>query len=375
MDMIRISGYDIPEKIAIAKKYLIPKALTHAGLDLIKGLKVDISDSAINVLVKQYCKESGVRNLERHIDMLARKIAFKVVSESEKSTAFETDCIDEIIPKVSTSDVQSESSNSKISDVINPLQKHTTEGSKLSAPVDLTILTQIERSNETVVVDASNLAEFVGQPRFAESMIYDSGSMPVGVVMGLGWSPLGGSPIFIEAVGVPIAGSGEQKHGRGSIHMVTGHLGTVMKESVNIAYSYVNQLIAKIEIENDYLRNHHVHVHCPEGAIEKDGPSAGIAMATSLISLAFDVPVKPHLAMTGEISLTGKVLPVGGIKEKILAAKRSGATTIILPFDCKKDHAELPDYVKEDVVFIFARDYADVFHVAFPTKAALLITK
>ena len=155
--------------------------------------------------------------------------------------------------------------------------------------------------------------------------------------------------------------------------MVTGHLGTVMKESINIAYSYVNQLVAKIDPENDYLRSHHVHVHCPEGAVEKDGPSAGIAMATALISLAFDIPVKQHLAMTGEISLTGKVLPVGGIKEKILAAKRSGAKTIILPFDCTKDHAELPDYVKEDMTFVFAREYTEVLEVAFPTKAELLV--
>jgi Lon-like ATP-dependent protease len=149
--------------------------------------------------------------------------------------------------------------------------------------------------------------------------------------------------------------------------MVTGHLGTVMKESINIAYTFANQMLAKEYPENGYLRNHQVHVHCPEGAIEKDGPSAGIAMATALVSLALDRPPIPHLAMTGEISLTGKVLPVGGIKEKILAAKRSGAKTIILPFDCTKDHGELPDYVKEELTFVFAREYSEVFAVAFPS--------
>lgn len=376
MDMVRISGYDIPEKVAIAKKYLVPKALKHAGLDLIKGLSVNISDSAINVLVKQYCRESGVRNLERHIDMLARKIAFKVVVDSEKGLKVKSNEVpSEMHPTTVTEIASSDVSLAGINPVVvtEVPKEPTSSSSGPSEVVDATVVFGVEIPAESIVIDATNLAEFVGQPRYTESMIYDSAKMPVGVVMGLGWNPLGGSPIFIEAVGVPISDTGEHRHGRGSIQLVTGQLGNVMKESINIAHSYVNQLIAKIDSKNDYLNRHQVHVHCPEGAIEKDGPSAGIAMATALISLAFNSPVKAHLAMTGEISLTGKILPVGGIKEKILAAKRSGATTIILPFDCTKDHTELPDYVKEDLTFVFAREYSEVLKVAFPEKAELLL--
>lgn len=366
MDIIRISGYDIPEKVAIAKKYLIPKAIAQSGLDLIKDMKVDITDDAVNILVKQYCRESGVRNLERHIDMLARKIAFKVVSNNEKKDAAsaierEEQPDNTVAPAIETGDITTTST----SDVDSKTKSYV-------PPVDATIVAPLDISFDPVVVNADDLDELLGKPRYSETMIYDSARMPVGVVMGLGWNPLGGSPIFIEAVGVPtyFGGSSEQKNHRGSVHMVTGHLGTVMKESIDIAYSYVNQMMAKSYPNNDYLGNHRVHVHCPEGAIEKDGPSAGIAMATALISLALDRPPIPHLAMTGEISLTGKVLPVGGIKEKILAAKRSGATTIILPYDCTKDHAELPDYVKEDLTFIFAREYSEVFEVAFPSSTS-----
>ena len=354
MDIIRIAGYDIPEKVAIAQKYLVPKALSHAGIDLMKKLKVNISESAINALVKKYCRESGVRNLERHIDMLARKIAFKVVVAAETANKEET----EITVDQKAVDKSNDCADVEIGTKSESVKAHV---------VDATVVSPVDREADPVIVEEEDLAEYIGQPRFSESMIYNSASMPVGVVMGLGWNPLGGSPIFIEAVGIPIAGALDQKNHKGSVHMVTGHLGTVMKESVNIAHSFVNQMLASQFPENDYLRSHQIHVHCPEGAVEKDGPSAGIAMATALISLALNRAPVPHLAMTGEISLTGKVLPVGGIKEKILAAKRSGAKTIILPIDCTKDHAELPDYVKEDLKFVFAREYSEVFDIAFPS--------
>lgn len=350
MDIIRISGYDIPEKIAIAKKYLLPKALVNSGLKKYDEMKIDVGDDALDLLVRQYCRESGVRNLERHVEMLARKIAYKVVHAAEEK--------EPKVPPVNSTTESSSSlpADSKASEDINQLK------------VDIVDATarKINIEEVTVSVHASNLAEFVGQPRYSQSNIYDCEKMPVGVVMGLGWSPLGGSPIFIEAVGVP---SGDESgRGGGSIHTVTGQLGTVMKESVNIAYTYSRQLVAQKYPENKYLKTYGVHLHCPEGAIEKDGPSAGIAMATSLISLAINTPVLPRLAMTGEISLTGKVLPVGGIKEKILAAKRSGAITVILPKENTKDFAELPEYVKEGVTFIFASEYSEVYSVAFPSK-------
>lgn len=201
MDVIRIAGYDIPEKIAIARNYLVPKALEHAGLDLIKDLKVDITDAALDMLVRQYCRESGVRNLERHVDMLTRKIAFKVVSESEKSA----------------NEVEQNTGGENV-DRTKPLKAEgnsaatTTDGKTL---VDATVVAEIHRAVDPVKVDETNLAEYIGQPRYTEvsevyayvlqrssgmlivvhvqKAIYDSSDMPIGVVMGLGWNPLGNS--------------------------------------------------------------------------------------------------------------------------------------------------------------------------------------
>lgn len=241
MEVIRLSGYDIPEKVAIASRYLVPKALRDAGFTdeggAFKGeARVTVSDDALDALVRSYCRESGVRSLEKHIEKVVRKAAFLVVGESEKKQA---------------EDGGPAADASAVATAVN--------------------------------VTSANLSDFVGKPRYQQDTIYAGGSaFPPGIVMGLAWNPLGGSPVYIETVGLPLPGDG-MSSGGGGVHMVTGQLGNVMKESVNIAYTYARQVMAERDRNNTYFRRHSLHLHVPEGAVEKDGPSAGVAMATSLI--------------------------------------------------------------------------------------------
>lgn len=228
----------------------------------------------------------------------------------------------------------------------------------------------VQKESEFVKVDDDNLQDFVGKPLFVRDRMYDL--TPPGIVMGLAWTSHGGSTLYIEttlhrkidnrtvdstkdASSAPIVGS----------FQLTGHLGDVMKESANIAYTYAKSFLLKKEPENEFLQRAHVHLHVPEGATPKDGPSAGCTMVTALLSLALNRPVRPDFAMTGEISLTGKVLPVGGIKEKVIAAKRVGVTTIILPEDNRKDFADLQSFIQEGLTVHFVSHYDEVFDIAF----------
>ena len=185
---------------------------------------------------------------------------------------------------------------------------------------------------------------------------------PPGVCMGLAWTAHGGSTLYIETVKKHI--SRQQKEDAGSIDF-TGNLGDVMKESVRIAYTHAKVFLESIDSGNNFLLDNCVHLHVPEGATPKDGPSAGCTIVTAMISLATQTPVRQNLAMTGEISLTGKILAVGGIKEKVIAAKRAGVDTVILPADNRKDFDDLPTMVKNDVTVHFAETYQDVYKIAF----------
>ena len=317
MEIIRISGYDIPEKVSIAKTYLLPKALKETGLDECKKFKIEITDDGLETLVKNYCRESGVRSLEKHVEKIVRKIAFNALSKDE-----------------AIKDADPNSKKWEMSD----LEGH-------------------------IIVNTNNIEEYVGKPKFLQDTIYEfkDESLPPGIVMGLAWNPLGGSPIFIETAAIPTSLS----ESGGGVNVITGQLGSVMKESVNIAYTYARKFVAEKDMVNTFFKSHQLHLHVPEGAVEKDGPSAGVAMATSLISIATNKPVKPRVAMTGELSLTGKVLPVGGIKEKTLAARRSGAEIVILPKANKKDFDELPAHVKDNVQVFFVTDYQEVSKIVF----------
>jgi len=216
---------------------------------------------------------------------------------------------------------------------------------------------------EKVNVDENNLQDFVGKPIFTHDRMYEE--TPPGVVMGMAWTALGGSVLFIETAKFkPTANSKEGKEGEGALQL-TGHLGDVMKESAKIAYSFSKSFLLEKEPDNNFLQNSSIHLHVPEGATPKDGPSAGCTMVTALLSLALNKPVRQNFAMTGELSLTGKVLPVGGIKEKTIAAKRVGVDCIVLPDENRKDFADLPEFIREGLTVHFVSHYKEVFDIAF----------
>lgn len=229
-----------------------------------------------------------------------------------------------------------------------------------------------------VDIDEKSLVDFVGKPIFIHDRMYET--TPPGVVMGLAWTSHGGSTLYIETVVHRKLEVNEQNTSPTTVNGVvpapppppvvgtfqlTGHLGDVMKESATIAYTFAKAFLLKREPDNEFLQKAAIHLHVPEGATPKDGPSAGCTMVTALLSLARGHPVRPNLAMTGEISLTGKVLPVGGIKEKVIAAKRAGVDTVILPDDNRKDWADLPDFVQDGITVHFVSNYDQVFDIAF----------
>uniref|UniRef100_A0A182X851 Lon protease homolog, mitochondrial n=1 Tax=Anopheles quadriannulatus TaxID=34691 RepID=A0A182X851_ANOQN len=302
MEMIDMSGYVAEEKLAIAKQYLIPQAKRDSGVE---DKHISITDDALHALIKSYCRESGVRNLQKQIEKIVRKVAFKVVRK-------EADFTD---------------------------------------------------------VSGTNLSDLLGKPIFTQDRMYES--TPPGVVMGLAWTAMGGSALYIETAKRKLLqpmdtnGDSKQAPGDGSLEL-TGHLGDVMKESARISLTVARNFISQIEPSNNFLESSHIHLHVPEGATPKDGPSAGVTIVTALLSLARGQPIRQNVAMTGEVSLMGKVLPVGGIKEKTIAAKRSGVTCIILPEENKKDFTDLPKFITEGLEVHFASTYADVYRIVFP---------
>ncbi|XP_012223862.2 lon protease homolog, mitochondrial isoform X1 [Linepithema humile] len=292
MELIDMSGYVAEEKLAIAKQYLVPQARTESGLS---NDQISIQDEALTSLIKSYCRESGVRSLQKHIEKVHRKVAFKVVKK-------EADKVD---------------------------------------------------------VTANNLHEFVGKPVFTQDRMYDI--TPAGVVMGLAWTAMGGSTLFIETtMRKPTSG----KKAEGTFE-VTGHLGDVMKESIHIAMTVARNYLKREDSSNTFLYDSHLHIHVPEGATPKDGPSAGVTIATALLSLAKNQAIRQDVAMTGELSLMGKVLPVGGIKEKTIAAKRVDVKCIILPEENKKDFNDLPKYITDGLEVHFATTFDDVYRICF----------
>ncbi|XP_031621137.1 lon protease homolog, mitochondrial [Contarinia nasturtii] len=298
MELIEMSGYVGQEKVAIAKQYLIPNARKESGLN---DEQIQIEEKALWTLIKSYCRESGVRNLQKHVEKIIRKVAYKIV----------------------------------------------------------------KKEADTLAISSENLSDFVGKPIFTHDRIYED--TPPGVVMGLAWTAMGGSTLFIETAKRKImktVASDEKKSENGTL-TVTGHLGDVMKESSQIALTVARNFMQQIDPSNDFLESNHIHLHVPEGATKKDGPSAGITIVTALTSLAMNKAIRQNIAMTGEISLTGKVLPVGGIKEKIIASKRVGVHCVILPEDNRKDYAELPDFITKDLEVHFVKDYSDVYNIVF----------
>jgi ATP-dependent Lon protease len=209
-------------------------------------------------------------------------------------------------------------------------------------------------------ITPTSLHEYLGKPIFTSDRFYER--TPVGVCTGLAWTSMGGATLYIETIKV----AGEKTEMK-----LTGQAGQVMKESSEIAWSYLHSAIHKYAPGYTFFEKSQVHIHIPEGATPKDGPSAGITMVTALLSLLTDTPVLENLGMTGELTLTGRVLPIGGLKEKLVAARRSGVKTLIFPKDNVRDYDELPDYIKKGLTIHFVEHYDEVFSIAFPTKEKL----
>ncbi|KAI1099909.1 ATP-dependent protease La [Jackrogersella minutella] len=349
MEVIRLSGYVSDEKKAIADKYLAPAAKDLAGL---KGADVKLSDEAIDELIKSYCRESGVRNLKKQIEKVYRKSALKIVQELGEEVLPESAALTED-GKAAMEESEKEKEKEKESrDPASPeaSEKETTETPRVALKVPDSVHVEINKEN---------LKDYVGPPIFTSDRLYDV--TPPGVAMGLAWTQLGGSAMYIES----ILQSTLRPSSRAGLE-ITGNLKTVMKESSTIAYSFAKAFMTQQFPDNHFFDKAKLHLHVPEGAVQKDGPSAGVTMATSLLSLALEAPVGPTIAMTGELTLTGKVLRIGGLREKTVAARRAGCKMIIFPEDNMSDWLELPENIKEGIEGRPASWYSDVFGLVFP---------
>ena len=300
MEIIQLAGYSDREKLNIAKQYLVPRQITENGL---KPEQLEVTDEAINLLTSRYTREAGVRQLERAIGNIARKIALKVAEGN---------------------------------------------GPEVAAG-----------SSETIfVITPDEVKKLLGPPRFFPESAREE--MPVGVATGMAWTEMGGEVLFIEATMLP---------GSGGLTL-TGQLGEVMKESAQAARSYLWSHAPEFGLDSTYIKENGVHLHVPAGAIPKDGPSAGVTMATALASLYTGRKVRNDTAMTGEITLSGLVFPVGGIKEKVLAAHRAGIRRIILPAQNENDVEEIPEDVRKDLEIIPATRVSDVLSAALESEAS-----
>jgi len=271
MEVIRLAGYTEDEKINIAMRYLVPKQIKNNGL---QEREIEITEAAVRDMIRYYSREAGVRNLERDISKVCRKVVKSLLLKAEA---------------------------------------------------------------EKVVIAAENLDKYLGVKRFKYGLAEELDQ--VGCVTGLAWTEVGGELLTIETAVIP---------GKGK-HSATGKLGDVMKESIEAAMTVVRSRSQSLGIENEMFQANDIHIHVPEGATPKDGPSAGIGMCTAIISALTKIPVRANVAMTGEITLRGEVLPIGGLKEKLLAAHRGGITTVIIPADNEKDLVEIPENIKQNL--------------------------
>jgi ATP-dependent Lon protease len=306
MEVIRIPGYTEDEKLNIAERYLLPKQIKANGL---KPDELAVGEDAIREIVRYYTRESGVRNLEREISKICRKVVKELALAGPK-----------------------------------PVKSASTRKGKA-------------RSAATKVT-AANIDQFLGVRRYDYGRAEEQAE--IGLVTGLAWTEVGGDLLQIEASLVP---------GKGSL-MHTGQLGDVMQESIKAALSVVRARAERLGLDPDFHQKYDIHVHVPEGATPKDGPSAGIAMCTALVSVLAKVPVKADVAMTGEITLRGRVLPIGGLKEKLLAALRGGIRTVIIPEENKKDLADIPSNVTQGLDIIPVRWIDEVLDIALVSPLA-----
>ena len=313
MEIIRLPGYTEDEKLNIARRYLVPKQVANNGL---AKNELEITDDALLALIRYYTKEAGVRGLEREIAKLARKVV--------KQQALDA--------------------------VAKQTGKKNAKNSK--AP-----------KGKTVVVKTADLEDYNGVAKFTYGLA--EADNKIGIVTGLAWTQVGGELLNIEAVAMP--GKGKQ--------IKTGSLGDVMQESIQAALTVVRSRSESLGIDNEFFETSDLHIHVPEGATPKDGPSAGIGMCTAMISVITGVPVKAEVAMTGEINLRGQVLPIGGLKEKLLAAHRGGVKQVIIPAENEKDLKEIPDNVKSKLQIHAVSWIEEVLHIALEEMPKPLVKK
>jgi ATP-dependent Lon protease len=287
MEVLRLHGYTEQEKTEIAKQFLVKKQMAQAGLT---DKNLQFSEDAIKQIIRSYTREAGVRNLEREIGNICRKVARKVVKEGP---------------------------------------------------------------NFTVAITGENVGEYLGVLKFRDTLAHEKSE--VGLVTGLAWTEVGGSILSTEASVV---------EGKGGKPILTGKLGDVMQESAQAAITYIRSRWKRLGLSRDFYRTIDIHVHVPEGAIPKDGPSAGITIATAIASALSRIPVRRDIAMTGEITLRGKVLPIGGLKEKLLAAHRAGLFEAILPAENEKDLAEVPENLRTTMKLHFVDNMDQVLAIA-----------
>uniref|UniRef100_A0A060T362 Lon protease homolog n=1 Tax=Blastobotrys adeninivorans TaxID=409370 RepID=A0A060T362_BLAAD len=392
MEMIDVSGYVASERIAIAEQYLVPASKKQAGLD---DISVNFSREAVEALVNKYSRENGVRGLKKLIEKVHRKVALQIVQKYDKGFEVDTSndkeaeqTVIDATPSGTTTEApesatqanaaSADSSEAKgamakrMSKVMNEVQSEeatstTSESSESaegaeaeSAKVEpKRVWKKVEVPEDvSISIDGSNLKDFVGPPVHLEDRMYED--TPAGVVMGLAFTEMGGSPLYVESVlQQPLRPDGKPEFHR------TGQLGEVMNESSAIAYSFCRMFMSKHFPRNRFFEKAMIHMHCPEGAIKKDGPSAGVTMTTSLLSLALDFPVDSRACMTGELTLTGKVIRIGGLKEKAMAAKMAGAKTIFFPHDNLADWENLPDFIREGLEPVPVKWYRDIFDRLF----------
>ncbi|KAF2663741.1 ATP-dependent protease La [Microthyrium microscopicum] len=344
METIELSGYVADEKMAIAEKYLAPAAKELSGL---KDVDVILEKDAIQELINKYCRESGVRNLKKQIEKVYRKAALKIIRDLGEEALPEEEAL---TTEGKAAKKESDKDDSDATATSDNIENETTEKPRVALKVPDHVKLRITKEN---------LKDYVGPPVFTTDRLYET--TPPGVALGLAWTNMGGAALYVESI-LENALSYSSKPG----FERTGNLKQVMKESTQIAYSFSKGHLAREFPENRFFEHARIHLHCPEGAVQKDGPSAGITMATSLLSLALDQPLNPTISMTGELTVTGKVLRIGGLREKTVAARRAGAKTIIFPKDNLSDWLELPENIKEGMEGKPVEWYSDVFETVFP---------
>ena len=352
MEIIQLSSYTEHEKVKIAQQYLVARQIRENGL---REGEIVFDDEALRRIVHDYTREAGVRNLEREIGKICRKVAANIAAMQPFWVQPPLPLgLDDSRPQQGYLEDQSVTAEDL------PANGQAGDGKDSGAPLpQLTAVAEAPFSPVHITPDA--LVEYLGKRRFQREEIADRTSMP-GVAVGLSWTMTGGEILFFEATKMP------GKKG----FVLTGQLGDIMKESAQAALSYVRSRAAELNIPPDFFEEIDIHLHIPEGALPKDGPSAGVTMVTAIASLLTGRPVDPHIGMTGEVTLRGKVLRIGGLKEKVLAAARAGLSTVVMPAANEADLEDLPENVKESMKFIPVDTVDEVLDTALLELPALI---